>query len=177
MKRRHDRLVAILTGVNYKRLGQGLVLAFFAAILLGGALVSACRGGLGSDRMTIALCSLSMPVPNYRGEEFGQTERYVQRAHAYANLGRAEAARRDLQTALSKATFRRSKSILKGQSRPEWYWVESSVRFMNRMERLDPGTPLALIWQEVLAPYQPITLPDPVQPRLNTRDGWTSPPM
>ena len=79
------------------------------------------------------------------------------RGIARADLGQLDAARRDLEIALNKATFGNPRSVLKGRGILD-VWKSVPIRLLDRMKELGPQSPAALIWRDILAPYQPITL-------------------
>ena len=158
MSARHDRLVRTLTGISYKTIGVTLVGLVFACLLIGTMSSRACRSGSHSDSAQIAYCTLALTaLTPFRGEEYKRAGLYAQRGIARAELGRTEAARRDLKTALMKATFGRPKLVLDDYSITE-NWKSVPITLLARMAELDPQSPAALIWRDVLAPYQPITL-------------------
>lgn len=158
MSARHDRLVSFLANIRYGAIAKTLIFIAFSCALIGMASSRACLGASHPGRAQIVSCTLALTVLTpFIGEEYKRAPLYAQRGIARADLGRDEAARRDLKTALAKATFGQPRLVL-GNTGIMDVWKSVPLEFLARMEKLDPQSPAARIWTEVLAPYRPITL-------------------
>lgn len=145
MSDHNDRIAGFLTGIRYRTIAKALVLMVFAAMFVGMISARTCVLGTRSERMQIAVCSLSITVLTpFRGEEFKRPVLYAQRAIARANLGQTEAARRDMETALYKATFGQPRLALKGLAIDD-VWKPVPLRFLAQMDELNPQSPAGLV--------------------------------
>lgn len=158
MSARHDRIVRMLTNIRYKTIGFMLVAMFFACALIGIISSKVCWGASYPGRTQIAYCTVALTaLTPFPGEEYKRATLYAMRGIARADLGQTEAARRDLHIALVKATFGQPGLVLKNTGIRDM-WKSVPISLLERMARLDPQSPAAQIWAELLAPYQPITL-------------------
>ena len=158
MSARHDRLVRILTTLPYKTIFVVLFLTAFACGVIGASSSRGCHRATESKRLQIAYCTVALTVLTpFRGEEHKRAGLYALRGIARADLDRLDAARQDLEIALNKATFGRPSMVLKGRGILD-IWKSVPMKMLERMRALDPQSPAAQIWAEILAPYQPITL-------------------
>lgn len=158
MSVRHDRIVRTLTNLNLRTIVLVLFALVFTAMMIGASSSAACRGASGSGRLQIAYCTAALTaLTPFRGEEHKRATLYALRGIARADLGQLDLARRDLKTALSKASFGRPGPVLKGQTIMD-VWKSVPMDLLDRMNALDPQSPAARVWAEVLSPYQPITL-------------------
>ena len=158
MSARHDRIVRTLTTLPYKTIFAALLVMGFACAVIGGTSSVACRQTTESKRLQIAYCTVALTaLTPFGGEEYKRADLYALRGIARADLGRLDAARQDLKTALNKATFGQPGLVLQGYGVLD-VWLSVPIEMLEMMRALDPQSPAAQIWAEILAPYQPITL-------------------
>lgn len=62
MSTRHDRIVRILTGLNYKAIYAILFLMAFTLAIIGGVSGGLCASASSSERRIITYCTMSLTV-------------------------------------------------------------------------------------------------------------------